>query len=60
MRKNMKQGFELNYLPIPLSQRFVDLLQDKIWTPLGPQLHVYQMGIIFGNDPAPPFHPKSK
>jgi len=55
MKKNMKQGLELNYLPIPLSRRFVDLLQDGIWTPLGPQSHVYQMGTIFGNDP--PFPP---
>jgi hypothetical protein len=49
MKKNMKRGFELDYLFIPLSKRFVDLLQDRIWTPLGPQSHVYQMGTIIGN-----------
>jgi hypothetical protein len=49
MKKNMKRGFELDYLLIPLSKRFVDLLQDRIWTPLGPQSHVYQMGTILGN-----------
>jgi hypothetical protein len=49
MRKNMKHGYELDYLLIPLSRRFVDLLQDRISTPLGPQSHVYQMGTILDN-----------
>ncbi len=49
MKRNMKQGFELDYFSIPLSRRFVDLLQDRILTPLGPQTHLYQMGTILGN-----------
>jgi hypothetical protein len=54
MRKNMKYELELNYLLIPFSQKFDDLLQDIIWTPLGPQSHVFQMGTILGNVSPPP------
>ncbi len=57
MRKNMKHGLELNYLSIPFSRGFVDLLQDKIWTLLGSQSHVSQMGTILGNVFPPFFTP---
>jgi hypothetical protein len=59
MRKNMKQGFEMNYLPIPLFRGFVDLLHDRIWSMLGPQSHVSQMGTIVGNV-FPPFFTPSR
>jgi hypothetical protein len=54
MKKTMKYELELNYLLIPFSQNFDDLLQDKIWTPLGPQSLVFQMGTSLAMYSPPP------